>query len=1002
MDRRLPVHRAIVVVDVEGFGDPRRTNQHQVQIRDGLYRATQDAFGGAGIPWDSCDHEDRGDGIFILIPAEVPKSLLAESLPPALLAALKHHNSEHPGQQPVRLRVALHAGEVTYDEHGVTGASVNLAFRLLDAKGLKAALARSTGVLAVIVSSWFYEEVVRHTAVAGMYVPIPVTVKETAVTGWMCLPDHPHLADQERPATPIRAAAKPDAEFGPSVRALPRDIAVFTGRSSELKRLAAAISRRRGKKAKLISVHAVNGMAGIGKTAFAVHAAHRLADHFPDGQIFLRLHAHTPGQRPVDPAEALGTLLLATGVAPSHIPPGLEARSASWRSHMAGKRMLLVLDDAAGSDQVQPLFPAAPGCLVIVTSRRRLTALEATPINLDMLPPAEAAHLFVRSARRPGLRPDDGAVAETVRLCGYLPLAIRLAAARLEHHPARTVSDLAREIASARNEPTAMQAEDISVAAAFDLSYQDLTPGQQRMFRRLGMHPGTDIDVRAAAALDDAELTQARRDVEALYDQNLLTEPALGRYRMHDLIRNHARSLADADPAAERDTSLDRLLEYYLRCVRAASSQLERRVPARPPLAIDTPPGHMPDPPVEEDAPAWLDKELQNLLAVVSYAALTSRSRYAAAIAAEMHAFLRIRVDWETALTLHQTAVQAAHHAGDRAAEAGALTDLGDMQYLTGSYRQATASLRRALELYRALTSDTRLEEASVLTSLGHPLNLIGDTPGALATQRQALDMYRDLGSRLGEATALNRLGVLQTLTGPYPEAIASQEKALDLYRSLSDPLGEAAALGNLGAVQSWTGDTQAAAANLTRALELRRKFGDILGEFRALISLGVLQTLTGDYQTASDSFERALKGNRRLRGRLGEAEVLTEYGVLQRLMGDYQAASASVARAIELYHQLGYPLGEAEALNTAGELALASARLSDARASYEKAHKIAVAMQSLPEEALALEGIGKCHLRDGKRAAGVESLRRALAIYEQIGSSRAGHVQRILHELGI
>ena len=161
------------------------------------------------------------------------------------------------------------------------------------------------------------------------------------------------------------------------------------------------------------------------------------------------------------------------------------------------------------------------------------------------------------------------------------------------------------------------------------------------------------------------------------------------------------------------------------------------------------------------------------------------------------------------------------------------------MQYLTGSYRQATASLRRALELYRALTSDTRLEEASVLTSLGHPLNLIGDTPGAKATQRQALDMYRDLGSRLGEATALNRLGVLQTITGPYPEAIASQEKALDLYRSLSDPLGEAAALGNLGAVQSWTGDTRAAAANLTRALEVRRKFG-ISSEKSAPLSVWV------------------------------------------------------------------------------------------------------------------------------------------------------------------
>jgi NB-ARC domain len=220
-------------------------------------------------------------------------------------------------------------------------------------------------------------------------------------------------------------------------------------------------------------------MAGIGKTTFAVHAAHRLADRFPDGQVFLRLHAHTPGQRPVDPAEALSTLLLATGVAPWHIPLGLEARAAAWRSHLAGKRMLLVLDDAAGSDQVRPLLPGTADCLVIVTSRRRLTALEAVPISLDMLSPTEAASLFVRSARRPGLRPGDSAVAETIRLCGYLPLAIRLAGARLEHHPARTVSDLARELASARNGPTAMQAEDVSVAAAFDLSYQ----GAQMLLR---------------------------------------------------------------------------------------------------------------------------------------------------------------------------------------------------------------------------------------------------------------------------------------------------------------------------------------------------------------------------------------------------------------------------------------------------------------------------------------------------------------------------------------
>jgi hypothetical protein len=188
-DQRLAVHRAIVVVDVEGFGDQRRTNSHQVAVRDGLYRAMQEAFNRAGIPWDNCSHEDRGDGIFVLVPAEVPKALLAESLPPALVTALRAHNGGHPEPERIRLRMALHAGEIHYDQHGVTAVAVNLAFRLLDAGPLKMALARSSGVLAVIVSSWFFDEVVRHSGVAPGYRPVEVAVKETTAAGWICLPD---------------------------------------------------------------------------------------------------------------------------------------------------------------------------------------------------------------------------------------------------------------------------------------------------------------------------------------------------------------------------------------------------------------------------------------------------------------------------------------------------------------------------------------------------------------------------------------------------------------------------------------------------------------------------------------------------------------------------------------------------------------------------------------------------------------------------------------------
>jgi hypothetical protein len=281
----------------------------------------------------------------------------------------------------------------------------------------------------------------------------------------------------------------PGAAAAAATRTLPRDIASFTGRERELARLLKAtdsVSADGG----VVGIHAIDGMAGIGKTTFALHAAHRLAPDFPDGQFFLPLHAHTPGQRPVDPADALASLLLAAGLAPQQIPPGAEPRAARWRDHIAGKKILLLLDDAASHEQVRPLLPGTTGSLVLVTSRRRLTALEDTAvISLDTLPTGEAAMLLTRLAARPGLRPGDATVSEITRLCGYLPLAIGMLASQLRHHPAWTAAGLAAQLADARDRLAVMRAENLSVAAAFGLSYADLTPGQQRLFRRLGLIP---------------------------------------------------------------------------------------------------------------------------------------------------------------------------------------------------------------------------------------------------------------------------------------------------------------------------------------------------------------------------------------------------------------------------------------------------------------------------------------------------------------------------------
>ena len=490
-------------------------------------------------------------------------------------------------------------------------------------------------------------------------------------------------------------AARQDAAagaFAAATRGLPRDIAAFTGRQAELAQLMGTLTTVAAGGG-VVGIHAIDGMAGIGKTTFAVHAAHRLAGTFPDGQFFLPLHAHTAGQRPVDPADALASLLLTAGVPSGQIPPGLEARATRWRDQVAGTKILLVLDDAAGHEQVRPLLPGTAGSLVLVTSRRRLTALDdATVISLDPLPPAEAATLLARLAARAGIRATDPAVDEITRLCGYLPLAIGMLARQLRHHPAWTAADLAAGLAGARDRLAVMRAENLSVAAAFGLSYHDLTEDLRRLFRRLGLHPGPNFDAYAAAALDGTTLDVARHSLEDLYDQHLLAEPVPGRYQLHDLLREHAQTLAAADDPAGSADATGRLLDYYLHTALAAGQHITRT--SWSPAVGSLPPARLPEcaPPVSTPAaggrlaggrarqPARRRRSTPLPASVLPYATL---------IPAAMADFLEARGHWDQALTLHQIALAAARRADDQPGEARALLMLGDMQVLTGDYATA-------------------------------------------------------------------------------------------------------------------------------------------------------------------------------------------------------------------------------------------------------------------------------------------------------------------------
>jgi len=901
--------------------------------------------------------DTQGDAFFVAFAGAKQAVLCALEIQRALAGY------DWPAGTPVRVRIGIHTGNAIPAEGVYTGLAVHRAARIC-------AVARGGQVLVSQATQTIIDDDEEEPGFTLLDLgerklkdlDRPVRLFQLVAPG---LGTRAPLAGQRAggSAPDMLAAprgAEPGAFAAAATRALPRDIVSFTGRQAELAQLigarAAAVAG-----GEVAGLCAIDGMAGIGKTALAVHAAHQLAGDFPGGQFFLPLHAHTAGQRPVNPTDALASLLLTAGVAAPQIPPGLEARAGRWRDFVAGKRVLLVLDDAASHEQVRPLLPGTAGSLVLVTSRRRLTALgDAAVVSLDILPPGEAAALLARLAARPAVRASDAAVGEIARLCGYLPLAIGMLASQLRHHPAWTAAELAAGLAAARDRLAVMRAENLSVAAAFGLSYDDLTAAQQRLFRRLGLHPGPDFDACAAAALDHTRLDEARRRLDELYDQHLLAEPAAGRYRLHDLLREHARGLAAADDPADSDAATGRLLDYYLHTALAASQHIADWATSsgsrRPP---EEPSAWTPELSTSQQAAAWLEAERPNLHAAAGYAAAHGFPRYAIAIPAAISGFLRVRGYWDQAAALNQAALAIARRADDRVGQAGALEQLGILEWLTGNYPAAAASLEQALALFRELGE--QLGQASILNQLGAVQQLTGDYSAAATSQQQALALFHDLDHLAGQASALNDLGIVQRLTGDYPAAAASQQRSLALFREVSDRLGQAYALNDLGVVQRQTGDYPAAAASHNQALTL---FGEV-----------------------SDRF--------------GQAWALDDLGVVQRLMGNYPAAVASHTQALGQFRDLGDRLGQAEALNNLGELLCEAPTSHQARDHHSQALAIAHEIGAPLEEARALEGIGRCHLHDGNPAEGAAYLRQALAIYQHIGAADARRVKDSLETAG-
>jgi tetratricopeptide (TPR) repeat protein/transcriptional regulator with XRE-family HTH domain len=789
------------------------------------------------------------------------------------------------------------------------------------------------------------------------------------------------------PATGDAASRLLPGGIAAATRTLPRDIASFTGREPEIESILTAVTGAGG----IVDICAIDGMAGIGKTALAVHIAHRLAGGFPDGQVFLPLHGHTPGHQPVDPADALASLLQASGYPAQGIPDGLEPRALLWRDRLAGRRLLLVLDNAAGSGQVAPLLPGDGECLVLVTSRRHLGDLPGavTPVFLDVLTPTQAAQMFTRLAPRTAGSPAE--VAEVVRLAGFLPLAISLLARLFARHRSWTLADLAAET---RASLLTLTAEHDSVAAAFGVSYRHLDPARQRFFCLLGLHPGATFEAYAAAALAETDLNEAAGLLDGLHGEGLLTETGHRRYGMHDLLRRYARDHAAAGPAGEARQALERLLDYYQHTAARADARLARYTRPGPPLAVPAGPT-VPDLRDAGQALAWARADRASLLACLDHAARTGQHARVIALTGALAELLRRDGPWTDAITRHTAAARAARHLGDQLGQANALTDLGTIQRLAGDHPDAARVLEQGLDIYRVLGD--QLGQANTLTELGDVRRATSDYPDAARVLEQALALFRDLGDRLGQASALVFLGNLRRLTGDYPEAARVLEQGLDIYRDLGDRLGQANTLRPLGGVRREMGDYPDAARVLEQALDIYRDLGSRLGQANTLIFLGVVRQVTGDYPDAAGVLEQALDIYRDLGSRLGQADALLYLGRLRQLTGDYPSAARVLEQALGIYRDIGSRGGEALALNDIGTVHRVTGDLPRAESSHQQALELARAVTSPRAEAPALAGLGRCAMAAGHTTQAQTLLRQALEIYQRIG---AAEVPALLAEL--
>jgi tetratricopeptide (TPR) repeat protein len=945
----------MLAVDITAFGDPDRDDQVRQYVRGKMYELLEDSLRNSGTEFHACYHEDRGDGAIVVLPSGTELGAALEPLIAGLRAGLSRHNRMSSTAAQMRLRVSLHIGGVHHDGRGLVGTDVNHLFRMLDAEPVKQAMTAPGTPLALIVSDRVYDTVVRGgagTTVPEDFAPVQVRLKETDAPAWLRIPGR----------SPAPGAAPPGPAPLRPIVVVPPDIPAFTGRTVLLEGLDALAADTSAAPA-WGRVAVLTGMPGAGKTGVAVHWAHQSAAHFPDARIFVDMRGYAPNNA-MRADDALVQILRALGDEAPSIPATVAEREHLWHTWTATRRVLLVLDDVTDSGQVRPLLPHGAGCLTVVTTRSTLEVLAgfdgAVSYDVDVLPDDDAARLVraIIGARRADAEPD--AVRALVSRCGALPLALRIAAAKIAVRPRRSVAESTRELGGYRRLDALATADTPgpAVAAVFDASYGGLGPDVRRALRMIGLVPGVSFTAATMAHLLDVPEDTAAGLLADLEREHLIEPIGGAHYRVHDLLRDYCQARLRAEESDDdRDQAFRVLLYFYL----AAALRYRRQLGgAHPWMGADDDPGR-PAPGDRRTTLAWFAAEWRNLVAAVHAAHAAELWDTTSELSDALFDVLNLSRHIHENIELQRLAVHAAEVAGRPRLEAlghqrlalslreigrfsaaldhadlarGIAEEVGDAHLTGETYRirgsihwrmgrHDSASDDAAHALGHARDAGDERLEASALNLLAQIKRRHGFPESAYEDARAALEIWQRLGDRENEAGALDNIArVLRRTPGREADALDAQRQALAIFREYGDRRGEADALDGTARILRRQHKFAEAVAHAEQAQRTRHVIGDLRGEAESLDTLAhvhrSIAASGGDaqhYLWARGYGETGIRLARRIDDKYGLAEMLSNQARVLLALGQVGAARSAADESVRLGAGFDDPFGQAERL---------------------------------------------------------------------------------------